>query len=169
MPRLLSCVLLLGCLQSAAADDRAIASGLSTLLTRIAPEAVGVDDAWRLMVGGRAVMVLFDVPGGRVRVMAQVTALEALEEGMLETLLSANFERSREARYAVSGTTLWSVYVHPLSGLDERGLLCGLARTVSLAVNFGSSYAAAGDRAQQLEAELLATLPPAAAARGCPG
>jgi hypothetical protein len=56
-------------------------------------------------------------------------------------LLGANFDRALDARYASGRGYLWSVFLHPLSSLTDSEFLDGVEQVVTLARNYGTSYA----------------------------
>ncbi|MEQ8234087.1 MAG: type III secretion system chaperone, partial [Gammaproteobacteria bacterium] len=115
-------------------------AGLGAAITRLELEGGGGDGYWRLVAGGRAVVVTADAAHDRLRIQAHVTAAEALDEALLRRVLAANFGTAGDARYAIDGTTLWSVYVHPMASLDAEGFAVALAQVVNLAADFGQDY-----------------------------
>lgn len=113
---------------------------LDTILKRLGSEVIGLPGQWRLVIGGRAVMILTDPDHDRMRIMGHVTAAEALDAELIERLMQANFDTALDARYAIARNTLWSVFLHPLGSLTEHDFLTGLGQVVNLANTFGKSY-----------------------------
>jgi hypothetical protein len=76
-----------------------------------------------------------------MRVMSPVGEMRELDAEFLSLLLQANFDRALDARYALRGRELWSVFVHPLSTVasDDLGLI--IDQVVALVKNTGSTYA----------------------------
>ncbi|MGR8919196.1 MAG: type III secretion system chaperone [Gammaproteobacteria bacterium] len=134
---------------------------IAAVIERLGIEAVGAAGQWRLVVDGRALMIITDEKHDRMRIMGHVTAAEALDEALLTRTMQANFDTALDARYAIARNTLWSVFVHPLSTLSERDFLLGLGQVVNLANTFGSSYSSGllsfggGDSGAIRERELL--------------
>lgn len=124
----------------AVADDTMNNARLAAVIGRLDENAIGDGGRWRLVVGGRAVMVITDESANRMRIMAHVTAAEALAEGTVMRLMQANFDSALDARYAIAQNTLWSVFLHPLDSLTEHDFIAGLGQVVNLAATFGSSY-----------------------------
>ncbi|HKA25292.1 MAG TPA: hypothetical protein VKF80_09950, partial [Candidatus Eisenbacteria bacterium] len=64
-----------------------------------------------------------------------------LDPDFLALLLRANFDRALDAKFALRGEELWSLFVHPLSTLvsDDLGLF--LDQVVTLVKNTGTTYA----------------------------
>lgn len=58
----------------------------------------------------------------------------------MEIILVANFHTALDARYAVANGAVVSVFVHPLSSLQEADLRSGLCQVATLANNFGTSH-----------------------------
>jgi hypothetical protein len=77
----------------------------------------------------------------RMRVLAPVGRLEALDAGILLRLLEANFSSALDARYALFRGTLWSVFLHPLESLTEPELQNALQQVVTLVKTTGTTYA----------------------------
>ncbi|MGE0487419.1 MAG: hypothetical protein AB7Q81_24930 [Gammaproteobacteria bacterium] len=124
----------------------AIASALEVghiepLLARLGIEAVGAGGQWRAVVAERAVMVIADEASGRLRIQAHVTAADALDEALLRRVLEADFGSAVDARYAIGGTTLWSLYVDDLADVDAARFAAALAQIANLAASFGHEYA----------------------------
>lgn len=134
---------------------------IAELLERLEADAVGDDGHWRLVLGERAVMVITDERADRLRIIAPVTAADALEPDLLMRVLQANFDTALDARYAVARGTLWSAFIHPLSPLDDEAFLLGLGQVVNLANTFGKTYSSGvlmfggGDSQGLREKELL--------------
>ena len=138
-----ACLWLLAAALAAAAPAAGALDGAAVerLIARLDPDGGGGAGYWRLVAGGRAVIVMADEAHDRLRIQAHVTAAEALDEALLRRLMAANFASAGDARYAIDGTTLWSVYVHPLGTLDGPGFAGALAQVVNLAEAFGRDYA----------------------------
>ena len=79
-----------------------------------------------------------------MRVMTPVAERAALGPEDLELLLRANFDRALDARYALFESTLWAVFLHPLTGVDDAMFANCLLQVTTLAANFGSTYSSSG-------------------------
>jgi len=151
MPRFRFCLLVSACLFSlivgaeqaqepASSPDGMNNERIGSLLEKLGLDAVGGDGNWRLVVDGRAVMIITDESADRMRILTPVTAAEALTEENLRRVMQANFDSALDARYALAKGTLWSTFIHPLGALDDEAFLLGLGQVVNLANTFGSSY-----------------------------
>lgn len=103
--------------------------------------AEGGGGAWQFVAGGRQLVVLTDEGADRMRLMTPVANEADLDPRLMEVLMRANFDRALDARYAVRGDVLWSVYIHPLSPLQEDQFDSAVDQVVTLADNFGTTFA----------------------------
>ncbi|MEO1237905.1 MAG: type III secretion system chaperone [Planctomycetota bacterium] len=103
--------------------------------------AQGGGGRWQFVVAGRPLLVLTDEGADRMWLMTPVGRGLELDQPLMEILMRANFDRALDARYAVNGDVLWSVYIHPLSPLRESQFGSAVSQVVALAENFGTTYA----------------------------
>ena len=96
---------------------------------------------WKFQFGESLVLVVTDQSHNRMRVMTPVAKLDAIADDEWVVLMSANFDRALDARYCVNGGILWSAFIHPLQELQTDQLLDALNQVVTLAKNYGASYA----------------------------
>ena len=96
---------------------------------------------WRVRFDGRELLVSIDEATGHLRIMVPVTADVYLDELDLQLVLTANFDRTLDARYAMAGGYLWAVYLHPLAELTDHLLAEGLRQVKELAASYGETYA----------------------------
>ena len=87
-----------------------------------------------------SVLIVYDEQADRMRIMVPVTRVAELEDGQLLRMMQANFDSALDARYAVARDLVWSVFIHPLSKLDDEEFVVGLGQTVNTAATFGESY-----------------------------
>lgn len=76
----------------------------------------------------------------RMRIIAPIARYQDLTREQLDTALAANFHRALDARYALSNGIMYSVYIHPLSSLDEVQLRSAIFQVSNLALSFGRDY-----------------------------
>ena len=98
-------------------------------------------ERWRVRFDGRELLVSIDEATEHLRIMVPVTADVYLDELDLQMVLTANFDRTLDARYAMAGGYLWAVYLHPLAELTDHLLLEGLRQVKELAASYGETYA----------------------------
>ena len=113
---------------------------LDSIIRRIDRQAQSGNGYWQFTAADTPVIVITDENADRMRIMAAVAKTDELEDGMLRRLMQANFDSALDARYAIAQGTLWSVFIHPLSPLQDREFLEGLGQVVNLKHSFGSSF-----------------------------
>lgn len=116
-------------------------SAIGKLLDSYLTELEGESGFWRGMREDVQIFVLSDESHDRMRIMAPVGELKALETRVLQMLLEANYDRALDAKYAMRGKEVWSVSVHPLATLAPDDFASFLDQVVRLVKNTGSTYA----------------------------
>jgi len=156
--------------------DAASASGapmnlerLHDLLMRIDPELQRDNNVWQFRLRGRQMITVADANADRMRIMSPVIESGELDEALMFRLLQANFDSALDARYAVANDVLWSVFIHPLSPLDEQQLSSGVFQTFTAAATFGTLFSSgmfiygggdSNEELEQLQQEMDALLKP---------
>ena len=119
---------------------------------------------WQFTLAKHQVFVITDPVAERMRIMVPIGDAKALSEPLLTRLMQANFDSALDARYAVAQDVLWGVFIHPLTSLDEKGFVSGLAQAIAVADNFGTSFSSGavvfggGDSTRLQAQELLELL-----------
>ncbi|MEL6816848.1 MAG: type III secretion system chaperone [Cyanobacteria bacterium J06598_3] len=113
---------------------------LEAILQEEATAVEGDRGQWQLTLGDRPVIVLADAANNRMRIVAPIASASELSAEQVQSMLLANFHTALDARYALSNDTVVSVFVHPLSSLDESYLRSALSQVVTAADTFGTSY-----------------------------
>jgi len=119
-------------------------SRLGVLIHELSDKVEGQLGYWQFTIQGRDLLVVTDERHNRMRIMTPVTAQDQLDKDELVRLLSANYDRALDAKYALSQETLWSVFTHPLAELTDEQFIGCVGQVATLADNFGSSYASSG-------------------------
>jgi hypothetical protein len=97
-------------------------------------------NVWQFALGARQVIVITDPVAERMRIMVPIGDAGLLSEELLKRLMQANFDSALDARYAIANDVLWGTFIHPLTSLDEKGFVSGLAQAIAVADNFGGSF-----------------------------
>lgn len=113
---------------------------LGQILSALDPHVVRQGNGWRMQIGERVVLVTADARVGRMRAMIPIRGAGRLGADDLRRMLQANFDSALDGRYAIAQGIVWSIFVHPLEGLDKDHLIAGLAQTVTLARTYGTLY-----------------------------
>jgi len=113
---------------------------LDFLLNQLDSNLTQEGPSWQLEFRNRPIIVVADGNADRMRIMSPVTESSGLDQAEMYRLLQANFDSALDARYAVAQDTLWSVFIHPLSPLDEQQLASAIAQVYNAANSFGTTY-----------------------------
>lgn len=76
----------------------------------------------------------------RMRIIAPIIRYGELSRPEIDAALAANFHRALDARYALSDGVLYSVYIHPLSSMNEVQLRSAIFQVSNLALTFGEQF-----------------------------
>lgn len=115
-------------------------SRLGVILQSEGNDLEGGNGQWQLTLNGQQLLVIADGTHNRMRIVAPITATDNLTAQQVQAMLVANFHSALDARYAVTDGTVVSVFLHPLSSLQENDFRSGLRQVASLASTFGTDY-----------------------------
>ncbi len=117
---------------------------LGEIATALDPDAVHHGNGWRMRIGGQVTLLTADAAAGRLRAMMPIGRADDMEKAELQRMLQANFDSALDGRYAIARGLVWSVFVHPLRGLEKDHLIAGLAQAATLARTHGTLYSSGG-------------------------
>lgn len=95
---------------------------------------------WEVKYDGRQLLIITDEHHNRLRIITPIIEVNKLKKGDYLKLLSANFDKALDAKYALYNEILWSVFTHPLGELTDDQFLDALKQVKTLADNYGSTY-----------------------------
>ncbi|MFN2334376.1 MAG: hypothetical protein ABR550_08130, partial [Wenzhouxiangellaceae bacterium] len=113
---------------------------LIALLGSLDPEAQRNGNGLQFSIGDRVHILIFDPEADRMRLMSPIAEAEILGPELMQRILQANFDSALDARYALAQGIVWSVFVHPLSTLNEDFLASALGQVHSAAETFGTTF-----------------------------
>ena len=119
---------------------------MEALFAEEADAIVGPPGAIQTRVDGIDVYLISDPGNDRMRIIAPIARVEGLDPRIYPILLRANFQTTRDARYAISNGVVYAAFLHPISSLSPELLRSAFSQVVSLAKAFGSRRAGAGNR-----------------------
>lgn len=127
---------------SAANDAQFVgnAVGIKQLLDEVALDVAGAEGQFTARYRHTRIVVYANEQHGRLRIMTPVLAEADLTPQELRILLSANYGRALDAKYAIGDGVVWALFNRPLDGLDRGTFLDGADQVVNLKRNFGTSY-----------------------------
>ena len=117
---------------------------LSQIILALDPDARSNVSQIFLTIEDVPLVLVADIASDRMRVMAPIRSADGLDEEDLRRMMQANFDAALDARYAVAGGRLWSVFIHPLSPLEKDQFLSGLVQTITVAKTYGTGYTGGG-------------------------
>ncbi len=94
----------------------------------------------QLDLENQTLLVIFDEASDRMRIFTPVIPADELTPEQVGNTLIANFHTALDARYAITDNMLVSLFVHPLSSLQEDDLRSALRQVANLTNNFGTTY-----------------------------
>ncbi|MEM1157178.1 MAG: hypothetical protein AAF649_08310 [Verrucomicrobiota bacterium] len=121
---------------------------LQQLLEQHAEEVTGPAGHWQMVYQSQHVICMTDESNDRMRFISPVIKVDDLTQEQAVRCMHANFSHALDARYCIHDGVLWAAFIHPLSELSPEFALDGLAQTVTLVKNFGTTYSS-GDLAFQ--------------------
>ena len=130
--------------ESAPDRDRMTLSTMDRVFRSISPEVEREGNAWAFEYLDTPVLVVTDPIANRMRILSPVVEIEQVTEDQWAAILVANFHTALDARYAVSGQMVYSLFLHPLESLTEADLRSAVSQVVVLKKTFGSSYNSTG-------------------------
>ena len=95
---------------------------------------------WELKYKSFHVIIVTDQKHNRMRIISPIKEESKLGDKDIKEVLSANFDRALDAKYAIYKGYLWSVFTHPLGELQDAQFKDALLQVVTLANNYGSTY-----------------------------
>jgi hypothetical protein len=113
---------------------------LGLLLGRKLEKLAGRPGFWKAPAGEFEYFMVTDEKADRMRIMIPIAKIGKDDKDLAFTLLSANFHRALDAKYAINDGVIWSVFVHPLKSLGESDLDNALKQVRTLADNIGTSF-----------------------------
>ncbi|UTW53977.1 type III secretion system chaperone [Kordiimonas sp. SCSIO 12610] len=113
---------------------------LAKIIMQIDDKAVRNNNSWQFTVAERQIVLVSDPNADRMRVMSPVARADAISPELHKRMLQANFDAVLDARYAIAQDLVWSVFIHPLSKLDQEQLLSGISQVITATLTFGTTF-----------------------------
>ncbi|MAG32473.1 MAG: hypothetical protein CL908_16445 [Deltaproteobacteria bacterium] len=100
----------------------------------------GPSGAIRTKVDGITLYLISDPKNDRMRIIAPFKLVGRVDPRVIPVLLEANFQNTRDARYAISEGVIYAAFLHPISSLTPELIGSALDQVVSLVKTFGTSF-----------------------------
>ena len=114
---------------------------LEAILRSQADAVEGENGQWEATLGERSMLIVTNAEADRMRLVMPIKPTSELSVEEVQSMMLANFHSALDARYAVSNGIVVSVFIHPLSTLQERDARSAILQVNNLVENFGGSYA----------------------------
>lgn len=116
------------------------AERLGRLVRLIDQNAVQQANSWQFQFQQRPMFLVYDEKADRMRLLTPIVESAQLDADLMLRMLQANYDAVLDPRYAVAKEIVWSVYIHPLSPLDESQLASAVVQVHTAAATFGTSF-----------------------------
>ena len=113
---------------------------LESIVKDFTDNAKGGGGAMEFVYNNVPMAMLSNAEFDRMRIVAPIVPYQELTRPELDAALAANFHRALDARYALSNGVLYSVYIHPLSSMNEVQLRSAIFQVSNLALTFGEQF-----------------------------
>ena len=113
---------------------------LAELLTQATDDFRRSPTHWQFIHEGIPMACLTDLGYDRMRFIAPITELSAIDDATKDAVLEANFHTALDARYGTSNGLLFAAFLHPLSSLEGPLARSALDQVASLVHTFGSHF-----------------------------
>lgn len=113
---------------------------IGELVKLVDPEAQDMGNGYIFKIQDRDLRLVYDERADRMRIITPIIPASGLPSELLNRMLQANFDAVLDARYAVGGGNVWSVFIHRLSSLNTEDLISGISQTAVAADTFGSTF-----------------------------
>jgi hypothetical protein len=113
---------------------------LESIVKDFADNARGGGGTMEFVYNNVPMAMLSNAEFDRMRIIAPIVQYGELTRPEVDAALAANFHRALDARYALSNGVLYSVYIHPLSSMNEVQLRSAIFQVSNLALTFGEQF-----------------------------
>ena len=130
-------MLVIYCLPAQESMDNA---KIQELLENTFDKVEGVSGNWQVICEQRVLFILTNEPHNRMRIFTPVINQKELKKGEMESMLNANFHAALDAKYALYGEFVVSLFTHPLREIQIHQFLDALKQVATAANNFGTTF-----------------------------
>jgi hypothetical protein len=100
----------------------------------------GPTGAIRTQIDNFNVYLVSDVSFDRMQILMPIARTDGLDRRVFNVLLEANFQKTLDARYAVSEGVVYGIYLHPISTLTPAMIRSALEQVVNLGRTYGTTF-----------------------------
>lgn len=125
---------------SVSASDKMSLDNLKGVIAAVSEvEEVG-ENYMQFLYKNVRIVLIADESADRMRLITPIVKVDKMEVQDFYIVMESNYHQSLDARYATSNGILYSIFIHPLSPLDEEQIVSALRQVATLAITYGSHY-----------------------------
>jgi len=113
---------------------------MGIILEQISEKLEGNPGNWQVIYGEQVLFVLTDETNNRMRIFTPIADQKDINKEDLATMLEANFHAALDAKYALYGGFVVSLFTHPLKELTDHQFKDAFKQVAVAAQNFGTTY-----------------------------
>lgn len=89
---------------------------------------------------GVRMAAISDAANDRMRILSPVANYADVGREHLDAMMEANFHKTLDSRYAVTGGVLYAVFIHRLSILEQQDIEHAMDQVANLVLSYGSEF-----------------------------
>ena len=113
---------------------------MEKILEKIGDKIEGTSGNWQVVYGDQILFIITDETNNRMRIFTPIADQKDIEKEELVTMLEANFHAALDAKYALYGGFVVSLFTHPLKELTNHQLKDAVKQVAVAGQNFGTTY-----------------------------
>ena len=113
---------------------------MGEILEQIGDKVEGVSGNWQVTYGEQILFILTDETNNRMRIFTPIADQKDIGAEELATMLEANFHAALDAKYALYGGFVVSLFTHPLQELTDYQFKDAVKQVAVAGQNFGTTY-----------------------------
>lgn len=113
---------------------------MGEILRNTSESVEGIPGNWQIVYGEQILFIITDEAHNRMRIFTPIAEQEEIGREELEKMLEANFHAALDAKYALYGGFVVSLFTHPLGELTPEQFKDALKQVAVAGQNFGTTY-----------------------------
>lgn len=122
------------------AQEKMSLTDLKGIISAVSDVEEAGDNYMQFLFKNVRLVLIADETADRMRLISPIVKVDKMETQDLYIVMESNYHQALDARYATSNGVLYSVFIHPLSPLDETQVMSALSQVATLAITYGSHY-----------------------------
>ncbi len=113
---------------------------MGKILRSTSESVEGIPGNWQIVFGEQILFIITDEAHNRMRIFTPIAEQAEIGREELEKMLAANFHAALDAKYALYGGFVVSLFTHPLVELTPEQFKDAIKQVAVAAQNFGTTY-----------------------------